>query len=55
MTIFLATFIAFPIAIVMLFTNKEHMIPFGPFLSIAALILMTSGVTFTDVINFLIR
>jgi leader peptidase (prepilin peptidase)/N-methyltransferase len=55
MTIFLATFIAFPIALVMLFTNKEHMIPFGPFLSIAALILIVSGVTFTDVINFLVR
>jgi leader peptidase (prepilin peptidase)/N-methyltransferase len=55
MTIFLATFIAFPIAIIMLFNNKEHMIPFGPFLSIAALILLVSGVTFTDVISFLIR
>ena len=55
MTIFLATFLAFPVALVMLFLNKEHMIPFGPFLSIAALILLVSGVTFTDVINFLIR
>lgn len=55
MTIFLATFIAFPVALIMLFMSKEHMIPFGPFLSVAALILLVSGVTFTDVINFLIR
>lgn len=55
MTIFLATFIAFPIALIILFTNKEHMIPFGPFLSIAALILLVSGVTFNDVISFLVR
>lgn len=55
MTIFLATFLAFPIALIMLFSSKEHMIPFGPFLSIAALILIVSGVTFTDVINFLVR
>ena len=55
MTIFLATFIAFPVAIIMLFSNKEHMIPFGPFLSIAALILLISGINFTDIINFLIK
>ena len=55
MTIFLATFIAFPVAIIMLFSNKEHMIPFGPFLSIAALILLISGIDFTDIINFLIK
>ena len=55
MTIFLATFIAFPIALYILIRQKDNMIPFGPFLSIAALILFVSGVTMTDVITFLVR
>ena len=53
--IFLATFIAFPIALVMLITNKDNIIPFGPFLSMAALTLFVSGITFSEIINYLIR
>lgn len=53
-TIFLATFIAFPIALVILFLKKDHIIPFGPFLSISAIILFISQITFTDIIYYLI-
>lgn len=54
-TIFLATFIAFPIALYILFSRKDNMIPFGPFLSIAAIIILISKIDFIDIINFLTR
>lgn len=54
-TIFLATFIAFPIALYILFSRKDNMIPFGPFLSIAAIIILISRIDFIDIINFLTR
>ena len=54
-TIFLATFIAFPVALIILFSNKENVIPFGPFLSMAAMIIYISGVEIMDILNFLIK
>ena len=54
-TIFLATFIAFPIALIMLFMNKDNIIPFGPFLSMSAIIILISRIDIMDVINFLIK
>lgn len=54
-TIFLATFIAFPIALIILFSNKENIIPFGPFLSMSAIIIMISKIQLTDILNFLIK
>lgn len=54
-TIFLATFIAFPIALIILFSNKENVIPFGPFLSMAAIIIFISKVGIMDVLEFLIK
>lgn len=53
MSIFLATFIAFPFSIYILISKKDHMIPFGPFLSIAALILYISGFDFSALLSFL--
>ena len=54
-TIFLAPFIAFPVALLILFSDKENVIPFGPFLSMAAIILLISKFTLTDILNFLIK
>jgi len=54
-TIFLATFIAFPIALIILFSNRENVIPFGPFLSMAAILIFISKVDISDILNFLIR
>ena len=54
-TIFLATFIAFPVALIILFSNKENVIPFGPFLSMAAMIIYISGVEIMAILNFLIK
>ena len=52
--IFLATFIAFPIALFLLISKKNNVIPFGPFLGMAALIIFVSGVTFTEIITYLV-
>ena len=51
-TIFLATFIAFPVALFILFTNKNNVIPFGPFLSMAALLLFVSKFDIGDILGF---
>lgn len=53
-TIFFATFIAFPIAIYVLLRRKDNMIPFGPFLSIAAIILLIAKLDLIDIINFIV-
>lgn len=52
--IFLATFIAFPIALFLLISKRNNVIPFGPFLGMAALIIFISGVTFTEIITYLV-
>lgn len=54
-TIFLATFIAFPIALIMLFINKDNIIPFGPFLSMSGIIILISKIDFTSILEFLIK
>ena len=51
-TIFLATFIAFPVALFILFTNRDNVIPFGPFLSMAALLLFVSKFDISDILGF---
>ena len=52
--IFFATFIAFPIALFLLISKKDNIIPFGPFLSMSAIILFIWGLTFNEVINFIL-
>ena len=54
-TIFLATFIAFPVALFLLFTNKDNIIPFGPFLSMAAIIVLVSKLDIMDILMFLVK
>ena len=54
-TIFLATFMAFPIAIYILLSKKNNMIPFGPFLCMAATLFLIWGISVRDIIMFLIR
>ena len=52
-SIFLSAFIALPISIILLKLKSTHEIPFGPFLSIAALIIFLSKINFIDILNFL--
>ena len=54
-TIFMAAFIALPVSLIILFTKKTNIIPFGPFLCISALILYYSQIGMDDLINFLIK
>lgn len=54
-SIFLATFIAFPISLIVLFSNKENVIPFGPFLSMSAILIFIAKIDIMDVLNFLVR
>ena len=53
--IFLATFIAFPVALLLLLRRKDNLIPFGPFLAMAAILINISKITFDSIINFLIK
>lgn len=50
--IFLATFIAFPVAVYMLFSRKDNLIPFGPFLAMAAILIHISKVDVVSILNF---
>ena len=52
-TIFLATFIAFPVAIIILLSSKENIIPFGPFLSMAAILILVSKLNLMDILEML--
>lgn len=54
-TIFLATFIAFPIALIVLFRQKDNLIPFGPFLSMAAILILISKFDLNDIIGFIVK
>lgn len=53
--IFLATFIAFPVAIYILFSRKDNLIPFGPFLAMAAILIHISKIDISSLINLLIK
>ncbi len=54
-TIFLATFIAFPIALFILLSDKENVIPFGPFLSMAAILILVTKWDLMDILKFFIK
>ncbi|MDD2489754.1 MAG: prepilin peptidase [Bacilli bacterium] len=54
LTIFLASFIALPISLIVLNKYKTNVIPFGPFLSIAALITYFQQIDVTLLIDLLI-
>ena len=51
-TIFLASFIGLPISLIILYKNRTDIIPFGPFLSVSAIILYLTQIQFDQIINF---
>lgn len=53
--IFLATFIAFPVAIYILLSRKDNLIPFGPFLAMGSILIHISKVDFESIVEFLIK
>ena len=52
-SIFLASFIGLPISLYILYRKKEHEIPFGPFLAVAAIIIMLSQLNIDKLIEIL--
>ena len=52
-SIFLASIIGLPISLILLRKNNEHVLPFGPYLGIAALIIVLCHIDFNMVINFI--
>lgn len=52
--VFLAAFIALPIALISLKKNVTHEIPFGPYLSISAIIIMLLGINLNDIISIIV-
>jgi leader peptidase (prepilin peptidase)/N-methyltransferase len=52
-TIFLASIIGLPVALVILIKKKDHIIPFGPFLGIASIILLLTKFDISMLINYL--
>lgn len=53
--IFFASFIALPISIMILYRNKTNIIPFGPFLSIAAIVLFLSQIDMELLLKILVH
>jgi len=49
----LSAFIALPISIIILKTKNSHEIPYGPFLSISAIIIFLLNINFSSIINLL--
>ena len=52
-SIFLSAIIGLPVSLILLKAKKGTEIPFGPFLSIAAIIIFLSQVDFSEIIKFL--
>lgn len=55
LSIFLSSFIALPISLLILYRNKTNIIPFGPFLSISAMILFFLQIDFSTITNLLLQ
>ena len=53
--IFLGSLIALPVSLFLYRKNKEHVIPFGPFLLIAFLIIIFSKTTENDIVNLILN
>lgn len=53
MSIFLGSFIALPISLLLYYIKRDKVIPFGPFLTIALLLIFFTKLTPTDILSFL--
>ena len=51
--VFLASFLALPVAIINVYRKNEHMLAFGPYLAISALILFLTRVDFNTLLSLL--
>ena len=54
-TIFLSSFIAFPLSLILYFKSKDSVIPYGPFLLIATLIIVLFSLDTNSVLNLILN
>lgn len=54
-TIFIASFIALPLSIISLIKDDNNVLPFGPYLSVAASFVMLSSLNMDMVLNFFVK
>ena len=54
-TIFIASFIALPLSVVSLIKNDNNILPFGPYLSIAATIILLTNLNLDIILKFFIK
>lgn len=54
-SIFLASIIALPISLIILKQKKDNVLPFGPYLSMGALILYFSQINFSSIFSFIVN
>ncbi len=54
-TIFIASFIALPLSIISLVKNDNNILPFGPYLSLAAIIIIFSDLNLNMIMDFFIK
>ncbi len=52
-SIFVGSLVGLPISLILLSKNSEHIVPFGPYLSIGAIIILLLNIDFNTLINFL--
>lgn len=52
--IFLGSFLALPLSIIKMYTKKEHMLAFGPYLAVATMVLFIFKIDFETIMEFLI-
>lgn len=55
LTILLGSIVGLPLSLIVLYKKKDHEIPFGPFLSIAALIIILTRFDINMLINILVK
>ena len=53
LSIFVGSVIGLPISIIMMKKNSSHIIPFGPFLSAGACVILLSKIDFNTIVNYL--
>lgn len=54
-TIFIASFIALPLSVISLIKNDNNILPFGPYLSVAAVIILLSDLNLDVILQFFTR
>jgi len=54
-SIFLASIIGLPISLILLRKSEDHVLPFGPYLGVSALIIVLFHINIADVLNLIVR